>query len=388
MNRIIDNPSYFSCPGTFELRNVIGLPGVAGFKRCRNPLVFEENGDVTFNLYYSMKPNAETAELHLFCDYKGNGPTKFPMKRIDEYCFSVTVPEIEEGIHIFCVIVDGVPCLMPNAPMYYNGDHFINYVDVPDPNCDAYLLKDIPHGDVRIRYYHSQELNKVCACTIYTPPGYEDSADTYPVLYLQHGGGENEWGWFGVAKANFILDDLINQGKCRKMVVVCNNGFTFKEDEDYTNVSHLGNLPPLLINDCAPYIEANFRVKSGKENRAVAGLSMGSFETLILACRFPDFADYIGVMSGPTLTPINQPGPLFAGMEDLPEAYSDVEKFNASHKLLYFSKGNQEGGEQLYTDLKPYMDKGIALEYFTCKGNHEFQTWRRSLIEFAPKLFR
>lgn len=277
---------------------------------------------------------------------------------------------------------------MPNAPMYYNDDHFANYVDVPDPNCDSYLLKDIPHGDVRQRYYYSEELQKMCACTVYTPAGYDESDEEYPVLYLQHGGGENEWGWFGVAHANFILDDLIHQGKCKKMIVVCNNGFAFKPGEDYTQISHLKNLAPLLIKDCAPYIERSFRVKKGKVNTALAGLSMGSFESLYGACVYPDFADYIGVMSGPTLKPMEHYGPMFVCMEEIQNVIQDVEKFNASHKLLYFSKGNQEGGKELVHDLQPYVDQGIKLETFTCEGNHEFQTWRRSLIEFLPKLFK
>ncbi len=388
MQDMVKNPAFTSCPGAFELRNVIGQPDAEGFPRCKAPLVFRENGDVEFNLWYGMPVDVTSAELHLFCDYKGNGPTKFPMAKQENNWWKVVVPDIEEGVHVFCIIVNGVPCLMPNAPMYYNGDHFMNYVDVPDPNCDSYLLKDIPHGDVRERYYFSKELNKTCACTIYTPPGYDDSDEDYPVLYLQHGGGENEWGWFGVARANFILDDLIHQGKCERMVVVCNNGFTFKADEDYTKTSHLKNLAPLLANDCAPFIEKTLRVKKGKANRALAGLSMGSFETLYTACYYPDFADYIGIMSGPTLKPLEKFGPMMTDMEGVADAYKDVDKFNASHKLLYFSKGNQEGGKELLNDLQPYMDQGIKMDYFTCEGNHEFQTWRRSLIEFLPKLFK
>lgn len=306
----------------------------------------------------------------------------------ENHVWSVRVPGIEPGVHGFQLIVNGLPCLHPEAPVAFNGSHMNNYLDVPDPEDDTYLLKDVPHGSVRTEYYYSEFLRETRTCLVYTPPGYdEDTKEEYPVLYLQHGAGENEMGWFHIGKANLIMDNLLAEGKCRRMLVVMNNGFVYRKGEDYREISHLRNLASLLIQDCAPFIESRFRVKKGKEFRAVAGLSMGSHETMVIAYEHPEFADYLGFMSGANLAPINSAPFRFVDPIDVEGYYQDIDAFNASHKLLYISQGEAEGGLTLRERMKPYLDRGIRAEIYTCPGAHEFQTWRRSLYVFAQKLF-
>jgi enterochelin esterase-like enzyme len=216
---------------------------------------------------------------------------------------------------------------------------------------------------------------------VYTPPGY-DSCDTaaYPVLYLQHGVGENETGWLNQGHANFILDNLIAAGQCEPMIVVMNSGYALTPEDD--PVFFPGDFTTELIADCIPYIESHFRVKQDKHSRAIAGLSLGSAQAFATAIRFPELFAYVGIFSGAISLP-----QLSQSETDL---FHNPSDFNSVFLLLYASAGT--GETRLITDTAPWcsslQQRGFSVYFETFPGFHEWSPWRKSLREFSKRLFK
>ena len=266
--------------------------------------------------------------------------------------------EIDAGDGGFIPIlfhVDGVEVLNPLAPVGYGSSRPINYVDVPQPGVDFYLCKDVPHGTVTQDYYFAPSVGLLKSCLVYTPAGYmKDDTQTYPVLYLQHGHGENEKCWVHQGRANFILDNLIAEGKMPPCVVVMNNGMVQREQEGL-RVLETNAITRLLLEDCIPYIQSHYRVRTDKWSRAMAGLSMGSMQTSMVTLGHPDLFGYAGVFSG------------FVG-------YIALDRFEKDREL--------------------FREKGLAPEDCPAHvekiyhGEHEWNVWRMCLRDFCQLLFR
>lgn len=230
------------------------------------------NGDVELAFF---APNAKTVEV------VGNPATmgfdRCPMKKDDEGYFTATISGIKPGFHYHHYLVDGVRAINPMVPIGYGSFTPINFIEVADDECDFYMLKDVPHGEIRMEIYPSSVTGRTRACYVYTPPGYgKDGNRKYPVLYVQHGVGENETGWVWQGKMHHIMDNLIAEGGCEEMLVVANTGYAFTEDgkDDYLP----GEFDRVLIEDCIPFIESKYSVRSDRKGRAIAGLSMGSVQ--------------------------------------------------------------------------------------------------------------
>ncbi len=228
-----------------------------------------------------------------------------------------------------------------------------------------------------MKRYYSTTAGDWRRAYIYCPPGYDASNESYPVLYLQHGGGEDERGWATQGRTDIIMDNLIAQGKATPMIVVMADGNTSDFEKE-------------LLNDVIPMTEKNFRVKPGRENRALAGLSMGGIQTLNTGIPNLDKFAYLGVFSSGWFA---NPNP-FGGMMDAGKYYDilkeNKDKFNDELKVFWLSMGGKE--DIAYENCRVMRSKfdeiGIKYDYFETPGGHTWPVWRESLYQFAPLIFK
>jgi enterochelin esterase-like enzyme len=294
----------------------------------------------------------------------------------------------DEGFHYYQLNIDGASVPDPGSLYFYGAGRWGSGIEIPARDQDFYALKNVPHGQVREHVYFSKTNNSMRRCFVYTPPGYDkDINKRYPVLYLQHGGGEDETGWSAQGRANLIMDNLIAEGKAKPFIIVMDNG-TWTMSGPRRNEG--GTWPPkgwadgfmnTLLNDVIPMIDANYRTLADQKNRAMAGLSMGGMQTRIITMANPGMFSYVGMFSGGSIS-----------AEDVENAPGFREKI----KLVFISYGSLElenrrvgfGG-----DPKENTEKLITLGikthfYVSPKTAHEWQSWRRSLYQFAPLLFK
>lgn len=331
-----------------------------------------DNGDVRFHLY---APSAHSVKV------AGLMGRDIDMQRREDGYWTVDVEDIPPGFHYHHYVVDGVSTTNPLTPYGYGGFQPVNFLEVPDPAFDHYLLRQVPHGTIRMEHYESQVTGRTRCCWIYTPPGYDaNKQQYYPVLYLQHGGGENETGWIWQGKINYLLDNLLAEGKCKEMIVVMNSGYAFQDDEMSDFLP--GDFDSVLIQDCIPFIERQYRAFTDRESRAMAGLSMGAFQTLHTAFKHLDLFAWIGMFSGSMEYKGN-------GMFDHRERFVDVEAFNSQVKLFFLTMGEQEGGyKPIVKQYEELQATGIACTLYTCPGYHDWTVWRKSAFELLQRLFK
>ena len=336
-------------------------------KRAGRPSVtVKEDGAVIFYLY---APAAKIVQVAGLGGYFTN--KKINLMPDGQGGFFAEVQDFHWGMHYYFWYVDGVRICNPYAGISYGCFAAINTFEVQEKNVDFYFAKDIPHGTVSICKYASKVSSHLKECYVYTPYGYEEGDERYPVLYLQHGVGENETGWIWQGKTNFIMDYLIAEGKCEKMIVVMSSGYAFKDGEK--PVFYPGNFESELIHNIIPYIENNFRVRKGRDYRAMAGLSLGSAQTTDIVAKNMKLFSAAGVFSG--------------------VAIHEMERICDSKETLdvvFMSCGCYE--DQIRTGMKQIEQKfENAGKYCISKvyeGYHEWHVWRKSLYDFVPLLFR
>ena len=314
---------------------------------------------------------------------------KYPMEKDSEGVWTVTTEPLVVGFHFYFLLVDGVRVTDPSSDAFYGSGRIASGIEIPENPIDAayYVFqKDIAHGQVRECQYFSETQDKVRRCFVYTPAEYEDSlSKEYPVLYLQHGMGEDERGWHQQGRMANIMDNGFASGHCKPMIVVMDYGdcgYFFGSKPGETREEFGASFEEVLLEDRIPYIERTFRVKTDWDNRAMAGLSWGGHQTFLITLNHLDRFSYIGAFSGALL---KKPG------EDIRQAYngvfSDADIFNKRVHALFLSQGTEE---QMGCDkMSGLLDAaGIKHTYFSSKGtHHEWLTWRRSLNAFLPLLF-
>ncbi len=280
--------------------------------------------------------------------------------------------------------VDGIEVLNPLAPIGFGDNRHINYVDIPEEDAGWMLLKDVPHGSFTREYYKSTVTGEYECCLVYTPPYYQEEPEKkYPVLYLQHGGGENETVWAYQGKINYIVDNLLAEKKAEPCIIVMNSGMVqvkvdgeWEQDDDY--------MQDLIIQDCIPFIESRYRVLPGKENRAYAGLSMGSLQGARFIMERPEVFSYAGLFTG-FLAPRHH------GIRPQPylKALDDAETFNNNIKVFFRAMGEQEASIPLFEEETALCEeKGIHYIARTYPGRHEWRVWRRAIKDFLELIFR
>jgi len=319
----------------------------------------------------------------------------YDMVKGDDGAWTYTSEPQDKGYHNYWMIVDGAIVLDPATDGFIGYSHDCNGFEIPDPDGSFYDLKDVPHGNVLIKNYFSKVTNVWRLVYVYTPPGYESNTSTrYPVLYLQHGGGEDQRVWIEMGRTNLILDNMIAEKKCNPFIVVMETSAALKPGETpppprqappaaATQGAQSGQpavtprprfsfdtYAELMIKDLIPFIDGNFRTLTDQGSRAMAGLSMGSMVTRSVALANLDKFSYIGIFSGGTVTP---------------DQISDKSKL----KLVFMSFGSRErGSDGLKAAADILNQAGVKSVYYVSPLTaHEWQSWRRSLHEFAPLLF-
>jgi enterochelin esterase-like enzyme len=280
-------------------------------------------------------------------------------------------PVINPGVYRYNFVVDGVSISDPKSTRVTESKALL---EVEGTVGEFWSVKNVPHGDVREVTYFSVTMNKFRRMHIYTPYNYDKGKDAYPVLYLIHGGGDNDAAWPSVGKANFVMDNLLADGKIVPMIVVMPDGSV--ADDVFTND---------LIKDIIPYVENKYRVKTGKDNRALAGLSMGGLETLNTGIAYNSMFSYILPLSTGWFA---DQAPVMEKAEKLVK--ENAEQFKKNVKLFWISQGGQEdiAWKNCQNMLKLFDKYGIPYKYSEKPGGHTWYTWRDNLYTFSPLLFR
>ena len=294
--------------------------------------------------------------------------------------YGITRP-LDEGFHYYLIKIDGAEVPDPNSLMFFGAMRWGSAVELPAHDQDFYALKNVPHGQLRELFFHSPSTDSMRRAFVYTPPGYDQHPDRrYPVLYLQHGWGENEYGWGAQGCADLIMDNLLAENKTRPFIIVMIYGMTNEIRFGGLRNFDIGPFETVLVKELIPFIDANFRTLADQPHRAMAGLSMGGMETKTITLRNPDTFSHIGLFSGGSIGP-----------DDI----RDLAAFKQKNKLVFVSYGSREvggdgprrGGDPKAT-AGALKEAGVNSHYYVSPDTaHEWQTWRRSLREFAPLLF-
>jgi len=344
-------------------------------------------------------PEATKVKLNFW-----SGP-KVDMQKQGDGFWTFTTGPMVPGLHYYVFNVDGVDVSDAGSRAYFGGSRYVSAVEVPEPGSTYYSIQDVPHGQVRDVWYHSSVTGTWRHAMVYLPPDYESQAKKrYPVLYLQHGGGEDETGWIRQGRANVILDNLIASGAARPMIIVMAYGYAQRAGSPAPNLAGLAPGSPQAAqarNEMAktfedevtqaliPFVDKTYRTWADRDHRAMAGLSMGGFQTFHVTLNHLDLFSHIGGFSG------------IGGMledrkydlkTDFNGAFADPAAFGKKVHLLYFGVGTAEPERftarirSLHTALS---DAGVEHVYWESPGtDHEWQTWRRNLKDFAPRLFK
>jgi enterochelin esterase-like enzyme len=293
----------------------------------------------------------------------------------------------DEGFHYYQLWIDGAAVPDPNSLYFFGAMRWGSGIEIPAHDQDFYALKDVPHGQVRQILFPSRSTGTSRRAFVYTPPDYDaDLTKSYPVLYLQHGWGEDETGWPNQGKTNLIMDNLIAEGKIKPFIIVMTYGMTNEVKFGGLRSFDIKPFQTVLVDELIPYIDQNFRTLSDQPNRAMAGLSMGGFETRLITQENSDTFSHIGLFSGGSISP-----------EDI----KNTPGFKEKVKLVFVSYGGREienmksrsrrgpfGGDPK-ENIDAILKEGINAHFYVSPNTaHEWQSWRRSLHEFAPLLFR
>jgi enterochelin esterase-like enzyme len=288
---------------------------------------------------------------------------------------------LDQGFHYYTIKIDGAEVPDPNSRYFFGANRWGSGVEVPAKDQDFYALKNVPHGQLREIHFFSKSTESVRHAFIYTPPGYDQALEKrYPVLYLQHGWGENEYGWGVQGCAPLIMDNLIAEGKTKPFIIVMTYGMTNDTQPGGIRNFDIKPFETVLVDELIPYTDSNFRTLPDQPNRAMAGLSMGGMETKTITLKHPEKFSHIGLFSGGNISP-----------DDI----SDMAAFKQANRLVFVSYGSREvggnnnrpGGDPK-TKVDALKEAGINSHYYVSPETaHEWQTWRRSLREFAPLLF-
>ena len=346
-------------------------------------------------------PEAQSVKLDI-------GGVKYELKKDAEGFWTGESAPQDEGFHYYQLNVDGADVPDPSSLYYYGASRWGSGIDVPAGDQDFYALKNVPHGQVREMYYWSDVNNAMRHCFVYTPAEYDQNTDKrYPVLYLQHGGGENEYGWPQQGRTAMIMDNLIAEGKAVPFIIVMDNGsWTMprpaapaarpapaqgqRPQGRQRPAGGMGlpggwadGIANTFLKDIIPMIDANFRTLADPAHRAMAGLSMGGMQTKAIAFPHPEVFGSIGIFSGGTIT--------------VDESKS-VAGFRESNKLVFVSFGSRElenrvagfgDGTDPKVETEQLKASGMNAHFYVSPGTaHEWQSWRRSLYQMAQLLFK
>jgi enterochelin esterase-like enzyme len=337
-------------------------------------------------------PNAQSVQLDI-------GGVRYPMtKGEDGYWIGVSNAQ-DEGFHYYQLKVDGLNVPDAGTLLFYGASRWGSGVEVPANDADFYAMKNVPHGQIREVHFFSEIAKTSLQCFVYTPPDYEKGAKRYPVLYIQHGGGEDEHGWGGQGHAGLIMDNLIAEGKAKPFIMVIGNSYIPGSAPPAPPAGRgpapagapgaagrggpgggrgfvMTNTPfeHVLIEEMIPFIDRNFRTLADQPHRAMAGLSMGGAYTHGITLAHLDKFSHIGLFSGGSIAP---------------SEIKDMADFKKKVKVVFVGYGSRENGAAGKANVEELKKAGVnAVYYESPLTAHEWLSWRRHLHEFAPLLFQ
>jgi predicted alpha/beta superfamily hydrolase len=312
-------------------------------------------------------PNAQSVNVSLgLGGKKGTDLTKGE----DGIWNGTTDGPMDEGFHYYHLTIDGGVFNDPGALNFYGSIRWESGIEIPAHDADFYALKDVPHGYVQQILFPSKSTNTSRRAFIYTPPDYgKDKSKRYPVLYLQHGWGEDETAWSNQGHVNLIMDNLIAEGKIKPFLIVMTYGMTNEIKFGGLKNFDIKPFQTVLVNELIPYVDANFNTIADQPHRAMAGLSMGGMETKMITINKPEVFSHYALLSGGIYAP-----------DDL--------KDKSKVKLIFLSCGSKENPDGIKNAVGALKDSGFnAVSYISENTAHEFLTWRRSFYQLATLLF-
>lgn len=351
----------------------------------KSPEILPDNR-VTFRIY---APKASEVSIGGDWIAQGRG-TGGKLEKDDKGVWSITVGPLVPDFYSYSFTVDGVRTIDPKNALIKQGIATLdNMFEMPGEEASFEANKPVPHGEIRIAWYQSSVLDTMRSMHVYTPPGYDSSSVKYPVFYLLHGGGDEDSGWSTIGRAGFIMDNLLAAKKAKPMIIVMPNGSMPRPANAAPSATMISQAQERfadeLLKNVIPYVEMHYRVLANRENRAIAGLSMGGGQTLRVAPANLDKFAYIGVWSSGVSKQAT------ADFEKRNAQFFETpEKTNKMIKLFWIGAGEKDtlansSAKNLAEVLKSH---NIKSEFHETEGGHTWINWRHYLNDYAQLLFR
>ena len=344
-------------------------PNPLNIPEAKYPCIFPDNRV----MYRVIAPNAQSVRVGSLALTKG-----------PDNIWSGTTPQpVVEGFHYYGVNIDGATVADPSTRTYFGSGWWNSGIEIPAPDQEFYQPRNgIPHGRVSEQWYFSTVTNKWRRCFVYTPPDYDGKSTKYPVFYLLHGWGEDETAWFTQGRVDFIMDNLIAEKKAKPMIVVMPAGhtgpFRFGPPANRSFERQMDEFGDDFVKDVKPYVEGRYRIVGDRVHRAIAGLSMGGAESLLVGLNNLDKFAYIGAFSSGGFT------------EEYEKQFPGLDtKANEKIRLLWIACGTDDGLIEANRKFRAWLkDKGVKHEDIETPGAHTWMVWRRNLATFTPLLFQ
>ncbi len=357
---------------TFPEYSVLGEPASTNVRGAKYPRVLPDRRVI----FHIKAPDAQKVQIDL--------GKKYDLVKDTAGYWDVTTEPLGEGFHYYSLLIDDVAVADPASETFYGMGRMASGIEIPISGQNFYAVNNVPHGEIRIDRYFSAVTNSWRQLYVYTPPDYDFKPNVkYPVLYILHGGGEDERGWAFQGKADLILDNLIADKKAKPMIIIMPDG----------NVGELGfgentlrMFEAELVRSVIPFVEKNYRVKSDAKDRALAGLSMGGIQTLYAGLNNTNLFSYLGIFSSGWILPMQSKiaDAQYGIME------KNINKIKSNLKLLWIGVGGKE--DIAYNNCQAMLAKFDAMkikyDYFSYPGGHTWPVWREDLFKFAPLLFK
>jgi len=334
------------------------------------------------------------------------GGTKYDMEKGDDGIWTVKTKPQVPGFHYYSLIIDGVSVADPASQSFYGCSRWSSAIEIPEEGMDDFEVQAVEHGQVRIIHYYSKVEQAWRPLMVYTPAGYDNGTQDYPVVYIQHGGGEDHRGWMEQGRTAQILDNLIAKGKAVPMIVVSSNSNVRSSESHQARLDGrvatnnvrassggyswqgMQTFRSELLENVIPFVEKTFRVKKDRRSRAMCGLSMGGGQSFYIGLRDPDVFANVGVFSTGMFGGIRGASD-FDLEKEVPGMLTDTKTFNKQFDVFFISCGEQDPRiEYTRNIVKKMREGGVEMRFNSYPGDHEWQVWRKSLHEFAQYLFK
>ena len=353
---------------------------VTNINRNGYPRVLKDNS-VMFRVN---APQAQLVQIDL-------GGKKYDMQKGEGGAWTVTTSPQVPGYHYYSLVVDGVSVADPASQTFYGCSRWSSAIEIKEAGMDDFEVQDVKHGEVRTVYYFSKVDGAWRPLMVYTPAGYNESQQAYPVVYIQHGGGEDHRGWMEQGRTAQIMDNLIAAGKAKPMIVVSSNSNVQSRNGGFGGGYSWQGMQTFrseLLENVIPFVEKTYRVKKDRKNRAMCGLSMGGGQSFYIGLRDPEVFANVGVFSTGMFGGI-QVASNFDLEKEVPGMLTDTKTFNQQFDVFFVSCGEQDPRIEYTRDIvKKMRDGGVEVKFNSYPGDHEWQVWRKSLHEFAQYLFK